>query len=225
MLEGGRRSVFPGRGLAGAIALAITISGCASYQARPLDTRQSASAVIEQHHVDGLYVAVKDISKARDSLQVFDRDMLDAGYVPVLVLLELDRASNAVYDVRREDIQLCLRDGMRLACADTTDVVDRVAFTHLRSVFGFLLVFPGFFIAPSVSSANEELEADYRAKSMVNVRINPNLRSLQAVVFFPVPEEAEEFTLEDAFVEFKVYRQAEAGGMGKWIEFPVQFSK
>ena len=63
----------------GTVLIALVGTGCASYEARPLDTRQSASAVIEQHHSDGVYVAVKDLSKSRESLQVFDRDLLDHG--------------------------------------------------------------------------------------------------------------------------------------------------
>jgi hypothetical protein len=206
--------------------LLLTLTGCASYSAKPLETRQEASSIIEQREAEGLFVAVKDVSNPRDSLQYFDRDLLEYGYVPVLLLLELDRNSQCVFDVRREDIQLCLRDGRRLTSVDPHAVAEKVSFSHFRSAMGFLLIFPGFFLASSVNNANEELEIDYQLKTMKSIRINPNMRSFRAVMFFQVPRDHQEtFTMEDAFVEIKIFKQGQGGAMGKCLEFPVHFGK
>ncbi len=182
--------------------------------------------MVEQKEAEGLYVAVKDLSQPRSSLQYFDRDLLEYGYVPVLVLLELDRNAESVFDVRREDLQLCLRDGQRLESVDPMEVAGTVAFSHIRSVVGFLLIFPGFFLASSVNHANDQIEVDYQTKSVKSIRVNPNMRSFRAVVFFKVPPDAQDsFTMEDAFVEAKVYKQGYGGAMGKCLEFPVHFGK
>ncbi len=202
-------------------------SGCASYSGKPIDSRQEASSIVEQREAEGLYVAVKDLSHPRDSFLYFDRDLRAQGYIPVLILLELDRNSQSVFDVRREDVQLCLREGHRLQSVDPTEVASSVGFTHFRSVLGFFLFFPGFFVAASVNEANEQIELDYQQKAIKSIRINPNMRSFKAVVFFKVPPEAEEaMTLEDAFIEAKVYKQGQGGNSpGKCLEFPVHFGK
>lgn len=209
------------------VSLALgTASGCASYAAKPLDVHQEASSIVEQREADGLYVAVKDLSSPRDSLQYFDRDLRAHGYVPVLLLLELDHNSQNVFDVRREDIQLCLRDGRRLQSTDPTKVAETVEFTHFRSVLGFFFLIPGFFVAASVNNANDQIEVDYQQKAIKSIRINPNMRSFRAVVFFKVPQDAEEsFTMEDAFVETKLYKQGQGGSLGQCLEFPVHFGK
>ncbi len=204
----------------------VAASGCASYAGKPLDSRQEASSIVEQREADGLFVAVRDLSSPRDSFQYFDRDLRAYGYVPVLLLLELDRVSQSVFDVRREDIQLCLRDGKRLQSIEPTQVADSVELSHFRSVLGFFFLIPGFFVAASVNDANDQMEADYQQKSIKSIRINPNMRSFRAVVFFKVPPEAEEaFTMEDAFVEAKVYKQGQGDSLGKCLEFPVHFGK
>jgi hypothetical protein len=203
-----------------------TCLGCASYSARPLDSRQEASSIVEQREAEGLYVAVKDLSQPRNSLQYFDRDLFEYGYVPVLILLELDRSAESVFDIRREDLQLCLRDGRRLQSSDPSEVADHVAFSHFRTVLGCLLIFPGFFLASSVNSANDQIQADYQTKSIKSIRINPNMRSFRAVVFFQIPSEIRDaFTMDDAFLEAKVYKQGQGGAMGKCLEFPVHFGK
>jgi len=208
---------------AGCLLLA---AGCASYSARPLDPRESASAVIERKEVEGLYVAVRDLSSPGESGQIFDRDLLSHGYVPVLLLLELDGQAKNSFDVRREDVRLCLRNGTRMSTEDPSVVADRVSFSHFRSVLAFFLIFPGFFVASSVSTANEQLLLDYQAKAMKSVRINPNMRSYGAALFFPVPRDSEEsFALEDAFVELKTYKQGEKEALGKCLEFPVHFAR
>lgn len=204
----------------------LSCMGCASYSAKPLDSRQEASSIVEQREAEGLYVAVKDLSQPRSSLQYFDRDLFEYGYVPVLLLLELDRNTESVFDIRREDLQLCLRNGRRLESAEPSEVANRVAFSHFRSILGFLLVFPGFILASSVNSANDQIEADYQTKSIKSIRINPNMRSFRAVVFFQIPRDIRDmFTMEDAFVEAKVYKQGQEGAMGKCLEFPVHFGK
>ncbi|MBI4604889.1 MAG: hypothetical protein HY721_23245 [Planctomycetes bacterium] len=182
--------------------------------------------MIEQREAEGLYVAVKDLSRPRDSLQYFDRDLASYGFLPILVMLELDRGSESTFDLRREDILLCLRDGTRLRSVDPEVVSEAVAFTHLRSAFGFVLLVPGFIVASSVDRANGELESDYGSKAVKSVRVNPNMRSFRGVVFFQVPEDLEDaFTMEDAFVELKLNMQGRGGAIGKPLELPVHFGR
>jgi hypothetical protein len=208
------------------LTLSCLSSGCAYYTARPLEASHKASSVIDQREAQGLYVAVKDLSHTSDSLKYFDRDLLEMGYVPVLVMLELDQSSNAVFDVRNSDLRLCLQDGLRLTPADLGQICDEAAFSHTRSAMGFLLLLPGFFIASSVNTANDDLESDYREKCLNSIRVNPNARSFRGVVFFELPEERrEDFTMEEAFVEAKVYLGGTQSNLGQTLEFPVHFGR
>ena len=182
--------------------------------------------MVEQREEEGLFVAVKDLSTPRDSLRLFDRDLVEYGFVPVLVLLELDRNSQAVCDVQREEMKLCLRDGQRLATVRPEAVAAEASFSHLRSLLGFLFIFPGFFVTSSVNRANEAMVDDYVTKAMENVRVNPNARSASGVVYFAIPpDRRDQFTLEDAFVEMKVHLQGRSGAVGKALEFPVHFGR
>jgi len=208
------------------LALVIAFAcGCASYSARPLENRQGASSILEQREADGLHVAVKDLSASRDSIQYFGRDLLNVGYAPILLLLELDRTSDEVFEVRAEAITLCLRDGTRLTPCGSDEVAEGARFSHVRTFFGFLFILPGFFVASSVNEANEQLAADYQQKAMRSLRINPNVRSSQAVAFFRIEDGGKPFTMEDAFLEMKVYKQGRNGALGRCLEFPVHFGK
>jgi hypothetical protein len=218
-----RRAAFPRRPL---LLLVAALGGCAHYSAKALERSSSASSMIEQREEEGLYVAVKDLSSPRDALRLFDRDLVAYGYVPVLVLLELDRNAQATFDVQREDMKLCLRDGRRLTTARPEAVAEEASFSHFRSVLGFFFILPGFFIASSVNQANDAMEDDYVAKALENVRINPNVRSQCGVVFFEVPHDLRRnFTMEDAFVEMAVRLGGRAGVVGKVLEFPVHFGR
>jgi hypothetical protein len=204
----------------------LLVQGCASYAARPFTSQLEASSIIEQKEAEGLFVAVKDLSLPRDSLRYFDRDLVAQGYVPVQLLLELDRTAECSFDVRREELKLCLRDGRRLDTVDPQLVAEAVSFSHARSVVGFLLLIPGFFVAHSVHRANEELGADYGAKAMSSIRINPNMRSYRGVVFFAIPPELDgRFSMDEAFVEIKVNKQGRAGRIGQALELPVHFGR
>jgi len=208
------------------VIAALALSGCATYSAKPLESSGGASSVIEQREAEGLYVAVKDLSTPRLSLQYFDRDLVESGSVPVLLLLELDRNSENIFDVRREDLSVCLRDGRRLASVDPEAVADHVSFSHLRSTLGFFLILPGFFLASSVNQANTQLELDYQEKAPASLRVNPNRRSFRAVIFFAIPPETRSsFTMEDAFVELKIHKQGQGSALGQTLEFPVHFGK
>lgn len=202
-------------------------TGCVSYSARPFLDQRTAASLLEHRVAEGLHVALVDISTPRRSLKHFDRKLTSYGFVPVMIYLELDVTSSDAFNVRREDIRLCLRDGTRLHAADPMDVVDSVSYSHLRSALGFFMVLPGFFVAKSVNRANEELENDYLQKALRSVRISQNLRSYKGVVFFQLPEELwGDFTMEDAFLEMTAHREGqERGAMGRPIQFPVHFSR
>jgi hypothetical protein len=176
-------------------------AGCASYSAKPLDLGEDASSIVEQREAEGLFVAVKDISGERESVQYLGRDLVRYGFIPVVILLELDRNSEGVFDVRSEDVKLCLRSGHRLQSVDPDRVVEAV-------------------------STNQDLAMDYGQKALKSLRVNPNKRLFRRVLFFAVPEDlTEEFTMEDAFIEMKIYKQGQDGVPGKPLEFPIHFGR
>ena len=209
-----------------ATVLLGTLSGCASYSGRPLLDSGAASSYLEHRERDGLHIAVLNLSEERSTVKHFDRDLPDFRFVPVQLLVELDSSSDAAFTLRREDLNLVLDDGTRLQAADALDVIESVSYSHWRSFFGFLLLLPGPFVASSVNGANEELENDYLAKALRNVRISPNMRTFQGAVFFELRDDMGDLAgMEDAFVEVSVYREGSGrGSLGERLEFPVHFS-
>jgi hypothetical protein len=207
--------------------LPLFLTACASYYGRPFLDERDAASLVDHREVEGLHVAVIDLSSARRSAKHFDRELASYGFVPVMLLMELDASSNDAFNVRRRDVKLRLRDGTELVADDPLDVVETVSFSHLRSVFSYFMILPGFFVASSVNEANEELEEDYVKKALQSVRISPNLRAYKGVVFFRLPEEHwDDFTMEDAFIDMTVYREGQEGNiLGKPLEFPVHFAR
>lgn len=206
------------------VLVTASVAGCAHYHARPFEVKQNAAARPQQRSESGLYVAVDQLTDPIESQKYFDRDLVSEGYVPVLVLLELQRDATSAFELRREDLLLCLRDGERLEPVDPLEVVDDVRFSHVRSFVGFLFVLPGFFVASSVSNANVEMASDYERKALETIRINRNSPVFVGVVFFRIPEnEKENFTMRDAFVEAKLRRSGGPKSVGDVIEFPVHF--
>ena len=205
---------------------AALLPGCAHYEARPFQIKQSAAARPQQRNESGLYVAVEDLTGDVESGEYFDRDLVEQGFAPVLVLLELERDSEGTFELRREDLVLCLRDGTRLTPAEPTDVAADVRYSHFRSFVGFLFLVPGFFVASSVSNANTELTADYERKALESIRVNRNSPVFTGVVFFHIPKEFRaSFSMTDAFVEARLRRSGGQDDVGDVIEFPVHFSR
>lgn len=211
----------------GAIASLPTITGCVTYNGMPIIDRGTASTIVEHRHREGLHVAVRDLSRARVSRSHFDRNLRSYGFVPVMVLIEVDSQSNHAFILRRDEVVLVLRDGTRLNTVHPMDVIDAVSYSHWRSALSFLLIFPGPYVSSSVKAANRNLETDYLQKSLSNVRVSPSMRSHQGVVFFSVPADRwNRFTMEDSFVELVVYKEGsknKSTEMGKRLEFPVHF--
>lgn len=203
--------------------------GCASYHGMALHDRGSAATIIEHSERDGLHVAVRDLSSKRACERHFGAPLTEYGYVPVQMLFELDAGTDAAYDVRREDLRLVLRDGTRLESSPVQEVVEAASFSHWRSFFGYLLLLPGPFVSTSVSAANRQIDEDYTGKALRSVRLSPNLRSYEGVVFFRVPEDPGEGpTLEDAFVEVVAHKEGEDGEdgrLGRRLDFPVHFAR
>jgi len=203
------------------------LPGCASYHAMPFVGQGSASTIVEHRNREGLHVAVRNLTKTRVAIKHFGRDLMQYGYVPVMLLVELDATSDSAFNVRRDEIRLVLRDGTRLKTSNPETVAEEVAYSHWRSFFGFLLLLPGPFVSSSVNSANQDLEEDYTKKSLRSVRISPNMRSFEGAVFFALADDViEDFTMEDAFLEFVAYKEASrstGSDLGKRLDFPVHF--
>jgi hypothetical protein len=195
----------------------------------PFVDERSASTLIDHREIDGLHLAVRDCSQRRAAEKHFGRDLVDVGYVPVVVLLELDASSNGAYSIRREDIRLVLRDGTRLDSAVPAKVIEDAGFSHWRSFFAYLFLLPGPFVSSSVASANVDLEEDYLAKSLQSVRLSRNLTSYSGVVFFERGDKVDgDVTLTDAFVEVAVFKEgqkAAGDSLGKRLDFTVHFTE
>ena len=206
--------------------LSLTSAGlvsCAHYGAQPLPERPGPSAVAGQRTTDDLYVTAYHVAERAAALESFDRDLVAHGVCPVVVHIELNESATASFDIAATDVQLVLSSGVTLDPVDAETVASAAAYSHWRSAFGFLFLLPGFFVASSVNSANELMASDYEEKSLHRVRIGPRNPRHQGVIFFAIPDTvASDFAVEDAFLEFKVYRQ-DAGRLDGVIDIPVHF--
>ena len=204
--------------------LASLLGGCAHYGGKALDLQTGTAGFVRQRGIEELLVAVKDLSSPRDSEKYFDRELVEYGYVPVLVALQLDQDADATFDMSREDMRLVLQNGERLESAEPDEIASDVAFSHWRTALGYLFLLPGPFVGSSVSHANQELEGDYQDKCLDSIRINSQLRAHQGVVFFKIREDLRDsFDMEDAFVEVKIYKQGEGNQFGQVFDLPVHF--
>jgi hypothetical protein len=172
--------------------------------------------------VDGLRVAIQDLSPPRRSLEHFGRDLVNHGYIPMMLCLELDARATGAFNVRREDVRLRFRDGTQLATAHPQEVFDEASFSRLHSAFGFFTVLPGFLGASSADSASRELEDDLLGRALEGARVSPGSRSYTGVIFFRLPEKLwGDFTLEGASVDLTIHREPQGASLGKPFEVAV----
>src|SRR5690606_26478817 len=206
-------------------------SGCASYDAMPFVDQRSASTLVDHREIDGLHVAVRELSRDRLSEKHFGRELVADGFLPVVVLLEIDAQTNGAYTLRNEDVHLVLPNGERLSPADPSVVASQVSFSHWRSFFAYLFLLPGPFVTSSVTSANQALEEDYLKKSLRSVRLSRNLPAYSGVIFFALEDvDGDDLPtlLRDAFVELTVYREGDRerpDDLGRRLDFAVHFSE
>ena len=202
----------------------VLTSSCAYYRVNGLKKYDNSTGRVQPRDADGLSIGVHDLSSRRRSHRFFARALSSYGYVPVLLSLEVDKNSTSSFDVSSHDMRLVLRTGKRLEAVDSETIAGTVAYSYWRSAFGFLLVAPGFFVVSSVTSANEELLLDYQEKSFESVRVDADHPVFHGVVFFGIPAELrDDFTMEDAFVEAKLYQRDDRGELDKLLDLPIHF--
>src|SRR5690606_38616988 len=134
----GRASGHDLLGVALLSSILCIASGCASYDAMPFVDQRSASTLVDHREIDGLHVAVRELSRDRLSEKHFGRELVADGFLPVVVLLEIDAQTNGAYTLRNEDVHLVLPNGERLSPADPSVVASQVSFSHWRSFFAYL---------------------------------------------------------------------------------------
>jgi hypothetical protein len=149
---------------------ALTIGCAASYKADPLAPIESGRATYFEE-IDGVTLGVKRFS-ARESKKYLGRDVLKAGYQPIQLSIDNRSERRLVFTPER----------ISLPCTRADDVADEVHSNTVGHVIVGVLLLPVWWIldydyldeAARSSGANKDLDADFAAKSLSAIVIEPN---------------------------------------------------
>ncbi|WP_372366830.1 hypothetical protein [Candidatus Uabimicrobium sp. HlEnr_7] len=198
------------------LTLSFVLIGCVSYRAYEKDTSRPAHQHVKKKDLKGLAIAAEDYSSAKKSEKYFNRNLRDYGYLPIYLSFAND--SDYEYTVRQGNISLSFEDGSQAQLVETKTVIENTQNSYGRALLGIpLLIFPAFIIGSSVSSANYDLEKDYNAKSLRDFNILKD-EKVFGFVFFKLPSEKSNASLNDAIIKINVVKKAKQSEMAETLE-------
>lgn len=171
--------------------LALTLSGCASYRAAPLNTL-SSDVIQTRSNNETVLISAKAFNKS-DCKKYLDRDVMNKGYQPVQLYIENNSDKNYLFSLNR----------ISLSCARPEEVAEKVhTSTAGRSVgYGAAACLTcGLFAIPAIvdgvksSNANEALDNDFSAKTARDQTIFQHSH-FNKLIFVPVNEYQQTFTV------------------------------
>jgi len=193
--------------------LLASAAGCSNYQTLDLNREHGAGHFVRSKEDSGLTVAAESFLESRKCEIHFWFDLGKRGFIPVA--LYFDNRSDRGFMLTPDKVSLYLRDGSELKAAPAMDVVERIRYGFVTSVF----YFPFFvFVGPVWSmlhraQMNFDMEVDYRKKDLYRgrgaIRIPP-LSDLRGAVFFRL-DDREEVDLTGAIAKIDLTREKGAG--------------
>lgn len=170
-----------------AIAMFL-LSGCASYNAFPLETPiiQSCSQKNED-----ILISATPFNKA-DCKRYLDRDVLSKGYQPVQLFIQNASDKNYAFSLQR--ISLSCARPEEVADKVHTDTAGRAAGYGAGAIFLWPLAIPAIVDGVKSSNANEALDNDFSAKTARDQIIPPH-SYFNKLIFVPVKEYQSAFTI------------------------------
>jgi hypothetical protein len=191
------------------LSLILLLCSCASYQAFPTDTSRPAGTRIAKSEQKGLVIAAEDYSDTEKCEKYFCRDLHGEGYIPIFVCLE--NRGEYEFTLRLENIILRYEDGTEAKAVDVDKVIRDVQSSPANALFALpLCIIPTFFIWPSITEANYQLDMDYTQKALHNSHITSNNSQIFGFAFFQIPRGREATSLQGASLELTVVKKASA---------------
>lgn len=207
------------------LLLLLASIGCASYRVFDSDRRRPAWMRINNREQKGLYIAAEDYSNPKKSIKYFGRDLHSMGYIPIYLCI--GNRQDYEFTVEAKDIVFKYENGVEAKSVKVEEVVEDAQSAPGVALLAFpLLIFPVVFIWDSIEEANFELDKDYTNKAFYDSYIEKD-DELYGFIFFKIPEGQEDTTLQDARLELKVTKKANAAKkeMAEELEFIVSISQ
>ena len=159
---------------------AFLAMGCASVEFQELREERASSRAAREDNA-GLIVSCRPITAREEVLFFFGVDVLGQNILPVVVYME--NTGEDTFTFRPAEMRLVPEDSTPLHHLPWQGAHERVAFSYWRAVPGFFFVlFPGFIITSSVSTANERLLHRFRSLTLDEMNLTPGAHT-QGVVF------------------------------------------
>jgi hypothetical protein len=176
------------------VACSLTLlSGCASYNASPLNSLSSQviySSAAEAKSSDVTVIA-KTFNKV-DCKRYLDRDVIEKGYQPIQLYIQNDSDKRYSFSLSRISLP-CIRPE-EIAEKVHTSTVGRATGYGVASLFLWPLAIPAVVDGVKSSQANEALDNDFSSKAAMDQTIQPH-SYLNKLIFVSVNEYQAAFRL------------------------------
>lgn len=163
------------------IGLALLVSGCAKYSAKPLD-RSSSEFAGNAYTKEGVTLMVKAFDRA-DCERFLDRDVLKKGYQPLQITVQNNTDRNLL--ITKDSIDLTLASNQEVAKTVETSTVGRATGYGVAALFIWPFAIPAIVDGVKSSNANEQLTTDFQQKTIREQVILPQTR-FTGLVFAPI---------------------------------------
>src|SRR5690606_33672845 len=165
------------------IISSVFLASCASYEARPFQTRP-ASSLVDRYEKDAFAFAAR-LPEDEDYLERhLGIDPIAYGLLPIAIFLE-NRNDTDNFEILIERASYRLVDGTELEPVPLDVVLEATRYSGWRSLPAWpLLLVPGMMVLSSVSSANEAMRDDYAQKVLVDINLPPRSDPVHGVIFF-----------------------------------------
>ena len=173
-------------------AASLFLTGCASYNALPLNSMSSQVVnVSEPAKCSNLVVAAKKLSRA-DCLTYFDRDVIKEGYQPIQLYIQNNTNDSYIFSLSRVSLPTARPE--EVADKVHTSTVARATLYGAGALILWPLAIPAVIDGVKSAQANESLDTDFDAKAAKDQVIAKH-SNLNKVLFVPRNEVDSSFTI------------------------------
>lgn len=164
------------------LSLAALLSGCANYDAAPLNNPSPEAFHSPQVKNEDVQIVARAFDKD-DCYTYLDRDVTKKGYQPVQLFIQNNSDKNYLFSLNR----------ISLPCARPDEVADKVHTSTVGRVVGYgagalifwPLVIPAIVDGIKSSEANTALDSDFQAKTARDQVIHAHSH-VNTLIFVPV---------------------------------------
>lgn len=167
------------------------LTGCASYNARPLNSLSPDTLTSPSHQGEDLVVFAKRFTRA-DCKRYLDRDVMAKGYQPIQLFIQNNSDNSYVFSLNR----------VSLSCTNPEEVAEKVHTSTVARAVGYgagalilwPLAIPAIIDGVGSAKANENLDNDFASKTARDQTILPH-SYFNKILFTPINEYPSTFTV------------------------------